>query len=128
MKDREQEFTLTPEQAEEFAKKHEENNTFRGRMANMKRLNRYKELRELAVSAVGLCEDIVRVSEIEPKPDVRNGTIILEFTRIASLDRSAVEVIAKMLKITDHFGTVVVDVLPKKQGTRFLFMVKDIWE
>jgi len=128
MKDKEQEFTLTPEQAEEFAKKHEENNAFRGRMANMERLNRYKELRELAVKAVELCEDIVRVSEIEPKPDVRNGTIILELARIASLDRPAVEVIAKMLKITDHFGTVVVDVLPDEQGTRFLFMVRDIWE
>ena len=59
---------------------------------------------------------------------VRNGTIILELTRIASLDRSAVEVITKMLKITDHLGTVVVDVPPNEQGTRFLFMVKDIWE
>ncbi len=128
MKNKDQEFILTPEQAEEFVRKHEENNTFHGRMANMDRLNRFKELRELAVSVAGLCEDIVRVSEIEPKPDVRNGTIILELTRIASLDRSAVEVITKMLKITDHLGTVVVDVLPNEQGTRFLFMVKDIWE
>lgn len=128
MKDNEKEFTLTPEETAEFSRKHEENSAFRGRMANMERLNRYKELRELAVSAVELCEDIVRVSEIEPKPDVRNGTIILELARIASLDRPAVEVIAKMLRLTDHFGTVVVDVLPDEQGTRFLFMVRDIWE
>ena len=128
MKDNEKEFTLTPEETAEFSRKHEENSAFRGRMANMERLNRYKELRELAVSAVELCEDIVRVSEIEPKPDVRNGTIILELARIASLDRPAVEIVAKMLRLTDHFGTVVVDVLPNEQGTRFLFMVRDIWE
>ena len=122
------EYTLTPEQLEEFERQCFLNETFRGRRANMERLIRYREVRELAVELYHCWEDAVKVAECAPSPEHRHAQVWIETYHITSSMKPQMDLLVQLMQKADHFATCTIELSNGQPGTRFLFDVMNIWE
>lgn len=110
---------------EELYEKYLENESFEGKVANIKNIERYNELEKCAFELMELCEDVANVKTCPPDKSSRCASLHIDFLWMLYLcNKETIDLIERMMAMSDGFS-----INGSSFSTvRLSFEIKDIWE
>lgn len=110
--------------AEEFDEMLWNNEHFKGKTANMKKMNDYKKLKEALLYVFNECE-LPALYEDKPKPTQRNASIYLDIKLVKMFMYGAMDKLKEAINIADSFTVTRFD---EQEIVRLSFSIHGVWE
>ena len=108
---------------EELLEAYQRNETFRGKIADMEKIQLYHAVKRDLAAFVEQCEDAVSMGGFDPNPREKHAILWVDFSPAAILSQEESAMLAELILETDGLVIAAVD-----DHIRISFDIKNIWK